>query len=221
MGFLPETMRNYLLRLSWSHGDDEIISTEQAIQWFDLDGVGKSAARFDLARLTNLNAHYLRETPDAQLVDLIKPLLQAEEIPVDSEQADRLVAAMPGLKPRATTLVDLAAAARFYVAPRPIRPDAKAEKLLSSEARGLLAGLRAPLEGLNAWDAEAIEAELRRQAEITGQKLGNLAQPMRAALTGSTASPGLFEVMAVLGRDEVLARLQDLAHDRDAAMQLK
>ena len=217
MGFLPETMRNYLLRLSWSHGDDEIISTEQAIQWFDLDGVGKSAARFDLAKLTNLNAHYLRETPDAALVDLIEPLLATDGITFDAEKTERLTKAMAGLKPRATTLNDLAAAARFYVAPRPIQPDAKAGKLLTSEARERLANLTEPLSNLADWNEEALETTLRSEAEKSGQKLGKVAQPLRAALTGSTTSPGLFEVMAVLGRAEVLARLADAATIQDIA----
>ncbi len=221
MGFLPETMRNYLLRLSWSHGDDEIISTEQAIAWFDLDGVGKSAARFDMAKLTNLNAHYLRETPDAALVDQIKPLFEAEGLPLDQAAADRLTSAMKGLKPRATTLNGLAAAARFYISPRPVQPDAKAEKLLTVEARERLLGLAGPLKALDNWDEDALEAALRSAAEATGEKLGKLAQPLRAALTGSTASPGLFEVMAVLGRNEVLARLADLTPDSDAASHQK
>ena len=172
MGFLPETMRNYLLRLSWSHGDDEIISTEQAIAWFDLDGVGKSAARFDMAKLTNLNAHYLRETADTDLVDLIRPLLAADGITLDEDKTERLTKAMAGLKPRATTLIDLAAAARFYVAPRPIRPDAKAEKLLTSDAKERLNSLVRPLSALETWDEEALEAVVRSEAESNGQKLG-------------------------------------------------
>jgi len=221
MGFLPETMRNYLLRLSWSHGDDEIISTEQAIEWFDLDGVGKSAARFDMAKLTNLNAHYVRETADAALVDMIKPLLAADGITVDEEQAERLAKAMAGLKPRATTLNDLVAAARFYVAPRPIQPDAKAEKLLTSEAKERLISLTEALLNLEKWDEETLEAALRSEAENTGQKLGKIAQPLRAALTGSTASPGLFEVLAVLGRTEVLARLADTTQIQDVASHQK
>ncbi len=217
MGILSETMRNYLLRLSWSHGDDEIISTEQAIAWFDFDGVGKSAARFDMAKLTNLNAHYLRETPDAALVELIMPLFQAEGLGLDQPATDRLTAAMKGLKPRATTLIDLAAAARFYIAPRPIQPDPKAEKLLTAEAKEHLLGLIEPLRALISWDEQSLEAMLRSEAEAKDLKLGKLAQPLRAALTGSTASPGLFEVMAVLGRDEALARLTDLTPGRDAA----
>lgn len=209
MGFLPETMRNYLLRLSWSHGDDEIISTEQAIQWFDLDGVGKSAARFDMAKLTNLNAHYLRETDDSALVQLITPHLEAEGLIVDQTAAARLEAAMPGLKPRATTLVDLAQAARFYIAPRPIQPDQKAAKLLNPEALERLGALVPHLESLNGWDEASIEALVRDAAEKADLKLGKLAQPLRAALTGSTASPGLFEVMVVLGKDDTIHRLRD------------
>ncbi len=216
MGFLPEAMRNYLLRLSWSHGDDEIISTEQAIEWFDLDGVGKSAARFDMAKLTNLNSHYIRETDDKTLVRLITPLLEAEGLSLDTLSAERLAAAMPGLKPRATTTLDLAAAARFYVAPRPIRPDDKAAKLLNPEAVERLEALMPALESLENWDEAALESLAREEAERTGLKLGKIAQPLRAALTGSTASPGLFEVMVVLGREEVLLRLKDAAtHQRD------
>ena len=210
MGFLPETMLNYLLGLSWSHGDDEIISREQAIAWFDLDGVGKSAARFDMAKLTNLNSHYLRETADLELSRLIKPFLEALGLNVDHTAEDRLTAAMPGLKPRATTLVDLAEAARFYIAPRPIEPDTKAQKLLNDEAIQRLQDLVPALGALEVWEEEALEAETRKAAEKADLKLGKLAQPLRAALTGSTASPGLFEVMAVLGREETLARLCDV-----------
>lgn len=211
MGFLPETIRNYLLRLSWSHGDDEIISTEQAIEWFDLDGVGKSAARFDIAKLTNLNAHYLRETDDADLASMIKPLFEDEGLSITPVLIERLTSAMPGLKLRATTLIDLAAAARFYVAPRPILPDTKAAKLLDPEARGRLTSLVVPLQQLESWDEESLEALIRAEAEAMSQKLGKIAQPLRAALTGSTTSPGLFELMSVLGREEVLARLSDAA----------
>ena len=221
MGFLPETMRNYLLRLSWSHGDDEIISTEQAIAWFDLDGVGKSAARFDMAKLTNLNAHYIRETGDAELVSLITPLLEAEALTIDQAARERLKAAMPGLKPRATTLVDLAEAAQFYVAPRPIALDGKAAKLLNDEVIQRLASLIPALESLDRWDEAAIETLVREEAERMEVKLGKIAQPLRAALTGRVASPGLFEVMRVLGREESLLRLKDAATNRDAASQQK
>jgi glutamyl-tRNA synthetase len=219
MGFLPEAMRNYLLRLGWSHGDDEIIPTGQAIEWFDLDAVGRGAARFDMARLTSLNAHHLRQTDDAELAALIAPRLEAEGLRIDEAARARLAAAMAGLKPRATTLVDLAQRARFYVAPRPIALDEHAAKLLDRPARERLAALAGALRDLASWDEAALEATVRAQAEATGLKLGQLAQPLRAALTGRAASPGIFEVMAMLGREEVLARLADAAEALNTAAQ--
>ena len=219
MGFLPEAIRNYLLRLGWSHGDDEIISTEQAIEWFDLDAVGRGAARFDMARLTSLNAHYLRQTDDAELAALIAPRLEAEGLRVGEVGRARLEAAMAGLKPRATTLLDLAERARFYVAARPIALDEHAAKLLDQSARERLAALAAALRHLASWEEAGLEATVRAQAEAAGVKLGQLAQPLRAALTGSPASPGIFEVMAVLGRQEVLARLADAVESLHTAAQ--
>jgi glutamyl-tRNA synthetase len=219
MGFLPEAMRNYLLRLGWSHGDDEIISTEQAIEWFDLDAVGRGAARFDMARLTSLNAHYLRQIDDAELAALIAARLEGEGVRIDQGGRARLEAGMAGLKPRATTLVDLAERARFYVAPRPIALDANAAKLLDRPARERLAALAETLRDVASWDEAGLEAAVRAQAEAAGVKLGQLAQPLRAALTGSTASPGIFEVMAALGQQEVLARLADAVEGWNAAAQ--
>jgi glutamyl-tRNA synthetase len=219
MGFLPDAMRNYLLRLGWSHGDDEIISTEQAIAWFDLDAIGRGAARFDMARLTSLNAEYLRRTDDAELADLIAPRLEAEGLSVDEPARTRLAAGMAGLKPRASTLVDLAERARFYVARRPLPLDPKAAKLLDPPARERLAALAAALHGTTPWDEAPVEGVVRAQAEASGAKLGDLAQPLRAALTGSTASPGIFEVMAVLGREETLGRIADAVAGANAAAQ--
>jgi glutamyl-tRNA synthetase len=219
MGFLPEAMRNYLLRLGWSHGDDEIISTEQAIAWFDLDAVGRGAARFDMARLTSLNAHYLRQTDDAKLAALIAARLEAEGLGIDQAARSRLVAGMAGLKPRASTLVDLADRAKFYVVARPIPLDENAAKLLDGSARGRLAALAQALDALRSWDEATLEAAVRAQADAAGVKLAQLAQPLRAALTGATASPGIFEVIAVLGREEVLARLADAVGGANAAAQ--
>jgi glutamyl-tRNA synthetase len=213
-GFLPDAMRNYLLRLGWSHGDDEIISTEQAIAWFDLDGIGKGAARFDLARLTSLNAHYLRGMHAEDLVALIAPRLEAEGCVIDDAGRQRLADGMAGLKPRATTLVDLAASAKFYVAARPLALSEQAAKLLDGAARSRLEELRPALEALEIWDEPAVEEAVRRVAEAADLKLGQVAQPLRAALTGSTTSPGIFEVMAVLGRRETLARLADAIEGR-------
>ncbi len=210
MGYLPEALRNYLLRLGWSHGDEEIISDAQALQWFDLDAVGRSPARLDFAKLDNLNGHYIRESEDARLVELALPHLDAEDnAPVDSEGRTRLARAMAGLKPRAKTLKDLAGAAAFYVAKRPISLSPKARKILSEEAGARLARLAPRLGELGAWNEAALEAEVRAFAESEGIKLGLIAQPLRAALTGSDASPGIFEVMGVLGQSETLARLSD------------
>src|SRR5918992_45881 len=206
MGILPEAMRNYLLRLGWSHGDDEIISTEQAIAWFDLDAVGRGAARFDLARLTNLNGHYLRERPPFELAELIVPLLEADGLKIGEPARLRLEAGVVALKPRADTLVELAAKARFYVTPRPVPLSEKAVRLLGEDARGRLGDLLAALRSVEPWDESALEAAVRTFAEDRHLKLGQVAQPLRAAITGSDASPGIFEVMTVLGRDEVLGR---------------
>lgn len=209
MGYLPEALRNYLLRLGWSHGDEEIISTEQAISWFDLDSVGRSAARFDYAKLANVNGHYLKEADDGRLVDEIAPILEKSlQTRLNDAQRSRLVAGMPGLKSRAKTLVELAENALFYVLPRPLALTPKA-------AEGLAKGrihLEALVERLSAetdWRAETLEAAVRAYAEQAGAKLGDAAQPLRAALSGNTVSPPVFEVMAVLGRDESLGRLRD------------
>jgi glutamyl-tRNA synthetase len=219
MGFLPEAMRNYLLRLGWSHGDDEIIPTEQAIAWFDVDAVGRGAARFDLARLTSINAHYLRQLPDAELADLVAPRLEADGLRIDQAGRGRLEAGMAGLKPRAATLAELAERARFYVAARPVPLDDKAARLLDARARERLAGLAVALRGVSRWDEAELEAVVRAHAEAAGAKLGEIAQPLRAALTGSTASPGIFEVITTLGPDEVLGRLADAVEGADAAVQ--
>ena len=207
MGYLPEALRNYLLRLGWSHGDAEIISTEQAIEWFELDAIGRAPARFDFAKLGSLNAHYLRETADARLAALVAPFLERVVGALGAAETARLTAAMPGLKPRAKTLVELADIAKFYVAKRPIPIDDKAKAALAP-AKSLLPALAEALQSV-AWEAATLETATRGFAEARGLKLGAAAQPLRAALTGSIASPPIFSVMEVLGRDETLARLAD------------
>ncbi len=210
MGFLPEAMFNYLLRLGWSHGDDEIIGRDDAIRWFGLDAVGKAAARFDMAKLTSLNAHYLRQADDDRLLDLTVPRIEAlTGAAVDAAGRTRLGHGLAGLKPRAETLNDLAEKAAFYVAPRPLAPTDKARKLLTGPGRDRLAALAPVLQGTTEWSAAALEGVVRAHVEATGVKLGDVAQPLRAALTGKTESPGLFEVLEVLGRDESLARIGD------------
>jgi glutamyl-tRNA synthetase len=217
MGYLPEALRNYLLRLGWSHGDDEIISTEQAIEWFDLSGIGRAPAQFDFAKLDSINAHYIREADDARLLALVAERLETQfGRPLSEVESGRLLKAMPGLKPRAKTIVELAEKARFYVAPRPIRPAPDAAKLLTGEARGLLGALEHDLAEAE-WQAEPLEQKLRDFAVAKGVKLGSVAQPLRAALTGTTASPGIFEVMEVLGRDETLGRIADAAAEPAAS----
>ena len=211
MGYLPEALRNYLLRLGWSHGDDEIISTEDAVRWFGLDSIGRAPARFDFAKLGNLNGHYIRQTDDDRLVALAAQQLEKTlGHPLNDTDRDRLSHAMPELKLRPKTLVELAANARFLVARRPITPDAKAARLLSPEARRLL-GEIGPVLRHGEWRAAALEERVRAFADMDDVPLGAIAQPLRAALTGSAASPGIFFVMEVLGREESLGRIADAA----------
>jgi glutamyl-tRNA synthetase len=210
MGFLPAALRNYLLRLGWGHGDDEIISTEQAIEWFDLAGVGRSASRFDLAKLTNLNAHYLREMPDAELLPMLLPRIEAKiGGKIDPTGLERITRGLDGVKQRSRTLVELADNLVFYArSGAPPIADDKARAQLTAEAKTLLAKLAAALEAEAAnWSEKQIEDAIRRFAESQGAKLGQIAQPLRVALTGSTVSPGIFEVLAILGPAEIRVRL--------------
>jgi len=212
MGYLPEALDNYLLRLGWAHGDDEIISRAQAIEWFDIKNVGRSPARFDFAKLDSLNAHYLSQCDNRHLVELLRPFL--EKLLGRAPDADgevRLARGMDGLKQRAKTLKELAASAALYVRPRPLALEAKAAALLDRDARQRLARLGERLERAPAWSQAALESEVRALAKAEGVKLGQLAQPLRVALTGSTVSPSIFEVMEVLGRAEVLGRIKDIA----------
>ncbi|MFM5924914.1 MAG: glutamate--tRNA ligase [Novosphingobium sp.] len=201
MGILPEALFNYLLRLGWGHGDDEIISRDQAVEWFDIAHVGKSPSRFDLAKLQNLNGHYLREADDMRLAQLVAPRMDGE---ID---IDLLARAMPVLKVRAKDLNDLAAGGAFLFVQRPLAIDEKAAALLTEDARGLLGAIHARLTDCNDWSLEALETRLKAMAEERGLGLGKLAQPLRAALTGQTTSPGIFDVLVLLGRDESLARI--------------
>ena len=212
LGILPAAMRNALLRLGWSHGDDEIIDTAQAIAWFDLDAVGRGAARFDMEKLRSLNGHYIRESADAELLAAVEERLAANHPAAATDEGRRRIAALlPEAKTRAKTLVELADKLAFLVSDRPLTMTAKAERLLDDEARARLAGLREALEPLAAWDEAALESAVRAFADDEAIKLGAVAQPLRAALTGSHASPGIFAVMAALGREETLARLKDVA----------
>lgn len=250
MGYLPVALRNYLVRLGWSHGDDEIIPTGKLIEWFDIKDINKSASRFDFKKLDDLNGHYIRETPDAELLERIKGMLpyldfgKLLELPVDPKAPARsdvalakavaaqlgavtagrdlaqrfeksgwqkLAAAIPSLKERAKTLAELVEGALYIVAERPLKLDDKAKSQIDGEAKKAIGALVELFSDVKDWEAAPLEAEVRRYAEATGAKLGKIAQPLRAALTGRTVSPPVFDVMAVLGREEALARLKEQA----------
>jgi len=217
MGYLPAAMRNYLVRLGWSHGDQEIFSTDEMVAAFDLPHIGRSPARFDFAKLESLNGHYMRSSSDHQLIaaiDKILPVLPdgaAIASKLTPAVRGQLIAAMPNLKERAKTLIDLIDAASFIWADRPLGLDDKAGAMLTSEARGLIGELIPQLEADPIWDAASTEAEVRTFADQRGLKLGAIAQPLRAALTGRTTSPPIFDVLMVLGKAESLARLRDQA----------
>jgi glutamyl-tRNA synthetase len=248
MGYLPQALRNYLVRLGWSHGDDEFIPTDQLIAWFDLPAIGRSAARMDLKKLDDLNGQYIRASDNSELLTRCRDLLEnytgsfatlaaehdakvmrgdvvlartmgamlpslADGPALAAEFAvvgwDKFAAALPGLKERAKTLPELIDGALFLVTHRPLKLDDKAAKLLDAEAKAAIAALVPKLSALTDWSASALEDAVRTFSEDTGAKLGKIAQPLRAALTGRAVSPPVFDVMAVLGREEALARLKD------------
>jgi glutamyl-tRNA synthetase len=215
MGFLPAGLRNYLARLGWSHGDDEIFPTSKAIEWFDIDDINKSPARLDFAKLADVNSHYIRQADDGELLRRVREFLTATDggrlARLEAVGWDRFAAALPTLKVRAKTLKDLVDGADYLIAARPLALDDKATKVLDGAARAALARLLGDYAAAPSWRADALEGIARRFAEAGGWKLGQIAQPLRAALTGRTASPPIFDVMAVLGREEVLARIADQA----------
>jgi glutamyl-tRNA synthetase len=215
MGYLPAAMRNYLVRLGWAHGDQEIFTTEEMIAAFDLPQIGRSPARFDFAKLESLNGHYIRSSDDADLIATLEGLLPhiagGQELASKMTPALRgkLLTAMPAMKERAKTLVELFEATRFLWASRPLDLNEQAKALLTSEARSFIAALQPELAAVAEWTPPAIESVVRGYAERAALKLGAVAQPLRAALTGRTTSPPIFDVLAVLGKDESLARLRD------------
>jgi glutamyl-tRNA synthetase len=215
MGYLPAALRNYLARLGWSHGDDEIFTTEQLVEWFSLDGLGKSPSRFDFAKLENLNGHYIRHTADEELLAAFLDFLPHVEggpsllSQIDDGMRAKLLKAMPGLKERAKTLVELMASARYLFAVRPLALDEKAIALLAPEGKDALRSLIPVLSSAAEWTAVALEGAVKAHAEAAGLKLGKLAQPLRAALTGTSTSPGIFDMLEVLGREESLGRIAD------------
>lgn len=217
MGYLPSALRNYLARLGWSHGDDEIFSTEQAIEWFDIKDVGKSPARFDFAKLADLNGHYIRKASTIELMSRTKDYLAHTEGGLAIAQKfdrvgwEKLEAAIPGLRERAKTMTELVDGAGFIIASRPLKLDDKAAKLIDADAKSMIRRLAGVFSALTDWNSEALEAAVRTFAEQNDLKLGKVAQPLRAALTGRAVSPPVFDVMSVLGKAESIARLEDAA----------
>jgi glutamyl-tRNA synthetase len=217
MGYLPAALRNYLVRLGWGHGDQEIFSTQEMIDAFDLPAIGRSAARFDFAKLESLNGHYIRQADDQSLVIMFEQLL--DYIPdgadlkakLNDTTRAQLLRAMPSLKERAKTLLELISGSYFIFADRPLELEPKAAALLTPDTRELIGKLRTALEAVTDWRSDTTEAAMRNFAEQNNLKLGAVAQPLRVALTGRTTSPGIFDVLAVLGRDQCLARLADQA----------
>ncbi len=217
MGYLPEALRNYLVRLGWAHGDDEFFSDDEMIALFNLEGIGKSASRFDFTKLENMNGHYIRAADDARLVSAIEDILDEIEggefykSRMNDDMRAKLTMAMPGLKERAKTVVHLIDGARFLFEQTPLAVEPKALKILDKDeaaGRAILANLHPVLAALDDWQLETIETSIREFTEQQELKLGGVAQPLRAALTGRTTSPGVFDVLAVLGKDECLARIE-------------
>jgi glutamyl-tRNA synthetase len=210
IGFLPEALSNYLLRLGWGHGDEEIISREDAVRWFDLADVGRSPSRFDTKKLEHLNGHYIREASDGRLAGLVAPRVETLiGRSISNDEIALLTRAMEGLKPRAKNLNEIAEGSLFLFKSRPLDLDERAGALLEGQAADLLAFAHAALAAVPDWTAEATEQAVREVAETAGVKLGQVAQPLRAALTGRATSPGIFDVLVLLGRDESLARVAD------------
>ncbi|MEL6946359.1 MAG: glutamate--tRNA ligase [Pseudomonadota bacterium] len=225
MGYLPEALRNYLVRLGWAHGDEEFFSLDELIAVFSLGGIGKSPSRFDFAKLENMNGQYIRSADDGRLVEAIAAVV--DEIDDGAWYKERwgaqhtalLTQAMPGLKERAKTVLDLLDGSRFLFESRPLPMEDKASGILDADdgaGRAVLAKLLPRLRALPQWTLEAVEAETRAFTAEADLKLGKVAQPIRAALTGRTTSPGVFDVMAVLGQDECCARIDDQARDERA-----
>ena len=211
MGLLPEAMNNYLLRQAWAHGDDEIISLEQAIEWFDIKDVGRSPSNFDFSKLISLNSHYLREADDGHLVTLITPIL-IENLhgKLDNRAFDRIRSGMSGLKERAKNIDELAKNAEFYACRRPITVSDKALKVLDASGKSHLNNVQIQLGSIEDWSSLSLNDAIVKYAKKRDIKLGVIAQPLRAALTGNTVSPGIFEILAVLGKEQSLARINDV-----------
>jgi len=217
IGYLPAALRNYLVRLGWSQGDKEFFTTDEMIAAFDLPAIGRSPSRFDFAKLENMNGHFMRASSDDELYQALIGALPylprgfEVEAKLDEHKRAELRAAIPGLKERAKTLVELFDGAGFLFATRPLPMDEKAADILMKGGRAHLAALLPKLSELSEWSGPTLEGVVRAYAEASGAKLGSIAQPLRAALTGRSTSPGIFDVLTVLGREESLGRIEDRA----------
>lgn len=210
MGYLPEAMRNYLLRLGWGHGDDEIISTQQAIEWFNLENIGRGAARFDFDKLDSLNGHYIREADTEQLLSAIEnDLVNMVGHPLDEVERERITAALPSLSERAKRLSDLVESASLFCNSRPLSLTENAAKLMTEETLLMFGGVANELEAIDGWSAPTIKAAIGSFAEANGLKLGKVMQPIRAAVTGGKQSGDLAETLEILGQEETVGRLRD------------
>jgi len=211
LGYLPEAMNNYLARLGWSHGDDEIFTREEAAKVFDLAQVGRSPSRLDFDKLKSINAHYLREAEDARLADLVFTHIAAvhPDWLLDDNVRARVQGAISVLKARAKTIPELADQAYFLIRKRPLNLDAAAQKAMKNEAKPLIADLRSRLADVTPWDAEAIGAAIKTFATEAGVGMGQFGPSLRAALTGGAPSPDLAQLIAALGREEALGRIDD------------
>lgn len=212
MGFLPEAMRNYLLRLGWSHGDDEIITTQQAIDWFTLDNVGRAPARFDFDKLDFVNAHYMKDSDEQALYDLVENnLSQSLGRTIDTAEKTKILKAMVSIKDRAKRIDDLIEPASLFCNIRPLEINEKSAKQINEETKPVLASLKTKLEDLPDWEASEIKATIMSFAEAEDLKLGKVMQPVRAAITGGKQYGDLVEALEILGKDEVIARLSDIS----------
>ncbi|OPB29399.1 glutamate--tRNA ligase [Bartonella sp. WD12.1] len=215
MGYLPDALRNYLVRLGWSHGNDELISTEDMISWFDINDINKGAARFDFKKLDAVNGHYIRMSNDQSLFDAVLSILPEIEggldimKKLDEQKCAQFLTAIPNLKQRSKTLLELINGASFIFTQRPLPLDEKAKTLLNGNGRTILKGVYLALKTCSNWNPETLDEILRNYAQTQQLKFGDIAQPLRAALTGYTSSPGVFDVLALLGRDESLNRIND------------
>ena len=210
MGYPAQAMLNYLARLGWSHGDDEFFTLAQALEWFDLDGIGKSPARLDFKKLTHLSGQHIGVMEDDALMDALSAWnVAVRQLSLTDQTQAALRAALPIVKGAAKTLPELVEKAQFILSSRPIQPDEKAAKALTPEARALLAELTPHLQTVS-WSRDMLEAAATKLAEANDVGLGKIAAPLRAALAGKTATPSVFDMMLVLGRAETLARLSDI-----------